>query len=62
MWAIPAIALSIWDIGVVVAKPAVHTDRKFVPANKNNIKWSNHIIDLVNKYNIAHSLFYFLDM
>jgi hypothetical protein len=34
MWAIPTIAVSIWNIGVVVAKPAVNTDRKFVPVKK----------------------------
>jgi hypothetical protein len=62
IWAIPAIAVSIWNITVVVAKPAVHTDRKFVPVNKNNIKWSNRIIESVNKYNIVHSLLYFLEM
>jgi hypothetical protein len=62
MWAIPATAISIWNISVVVAKPAVHTDRQFVPVNKNNIKWSNRITESVNKYNIAHSLLYFLEM
>jgi hypothetical protein len=34
MWAIPAIAVSIWNISVVVAKPAINMDRKFVPVNK----------------------------
>jgi hypothetical protein len=34
VWAIPAIAVSIWNICVVVAKPAINTDRKFVPVNK----------------------------
>jgi hypothetical protein len=34
MWAIPAIAVSIWNIGVVVAKPAVNTNWKFVPTKK----------------------------
>jgi hypothetical protein len=34
MWAIPAISVPIRNIGVVVAKPAVNTDRKFVPMKK----------------------------
>jgi hypothetical protein len=34
MWAIPGILVPIWNIGVAVAKPAVNTDRKFVPMQK----------------------------
>jgi hypothetical protein len=36
VWAIPTIAVSIWDICVVVAKPTVNTDWKFVPVKKYN--------------------------
>jgi len=34
VWTIPTIAVSIWNIGVVVTKPAVNTDWKFVPVKK----------------------------
>jgi hypothetical protein len=34
MWAIPAVAACVRDICVLVAKPAVNMDRKYVPAKK----------------------------
>lgn len=36
VWTIPTIAVSIWNIGVVVTKPTVNTDWKFVPVKKQN--------------------------
>jgi hypothetical protein len=32
--AIPAIMICIWNVGVVVTKPAVNTDWKFIPVQK----------------------------
>jgi len=34
VWTIPTIAVSIRNIGVVVTKPTVNTDWKFVPVEK----------------------------
>jgi hypothetical protein len=36
IWAIPTIAVSIWNIGIGVTKPTVNTYWKFVPVEKYN--------------------------